>query len=113
MAGAAGGQPGGHSPLSPLCLLLLLLRLRFRLGLGLCSSGGSGGPLADQLLSQVWRLDCAAGTAHHVAGTGNTGPSGDDGPAKDADLTGPKGIALGDNEVFVVDTVRCLPLPRR
>ena len=46
---------------------------------------------------------------------GIEGPSGDHGPAKDADLTGPKGIALGDNEVFVVDTVRCLdlPLPRR
>lgn len=44
---------------------------------------------------QIWRLDCAGGTAHHVAGTGEQGPAGDGGPAKDAKLTGPKGIALG------------------
>lgn len=54
--------------------------------------------------NQVWRLDMKHGTAHHVAGSGKQGPAGDGGPAKDAELTGPKGIALGENEVFVVDT---------
>eukprot|EP01046_Picozoa_sp_COSAG06_P037848 COSAG06_NODE_4312_length_4371_cov_63.064139_6_plen_44_part_00 len=27
------------------------------------------------VLYQVWRLDCAAGTAHHVAGTGTENTS--------------------------------------
>lgn len=47
---------------------------------------------------QIWRLDCDSGTAHHVAGTGEQGPAGDGGPAKDAKLTGPKGIALGKDQ---------------
>jgi hypothetical protein len=46
---------------------------------------------------QIWRLDCTNSTAHLVAGTGEQGPSGDGGPAKEAKLTGPKGIGLGED----------------
>jgi streptogramin lyase len=55
--------------------------------------------------NRVFRLDLKAGTIHHVAGTGRTGFSGNGGPAKDATLSGPKGIAVGpDGNVYLADT---------
>ncbi|MCC7374689.1 MAG: hypothetical protein IT581_08530 [Verrucomicrobiales bacterium] len=55
--------------------------------------------------NQVFRIDPKAGTIHHVAGTGQKGHTGDGGPAKDATLSGPKGIAVArDGSVFLVDT---------
>lgn len=53
----------------------------------------------------VWRMDLTRGTLHHVAGTGQRGFAGDGGPAKTAQLDGPKGIALGpDRCLYVADT---------
>jgi streptogramin lyase len=53
----------------------------------------------------IYRLDLAQGTVHRVAGTGKKGFSGDGGPAKDAELNGPKGIAVApDGNVFIADT---------
>ena len=47
--------------------------------------------------NRVLKLLVGAGTVHSVAGTGETGPTGDGGPALLAKLTGPKGIALLNN----------------
>lgn len=53
----------------------------------------------------VHRIDLGRGTIHPVAGTGQKGFTGDGGPARDATLNGPKGIAIGPKgDVFVVDT---------
>lgn len=53
----------------------------------------------------VYRLDIVAGTVHHEAGTGKTGFTGNGGPAKEATLSGPKGLSLGpDGNVYLADT---------
>lgn len=53
----------------------------------------------------IYRLDLAAGTIHHLAGTGRQGYSGDGGPARQALLAGPKGVALGPGgDLYFADT---------
>ncbi len=53
----------------------------------------------------VYRLDLAAGTMHHLAGNGQKGYTGDGGNAREAALSGPKGIALAPNgDVYLADT---------
>jgi sugar lactone lactonase YvrE len=53
----------------------------------------------------VYRIDMKAQTIHHVAGTGKQGFTGNGGLAKDATLSGPKGIAVGPNgDVYLADT---------
>ncbi len=55
--------------------------------------------------NQVFKLDLAAGTIHHVAGTGAKGFTGNAGPAREATLSGPKGIAVApDGNVYLADT---------
>lgn len=56
--------------------------------------------------NQVFKLDLAKGTIHHIAGTGKKGFTGNGGPAKEATLSGPKGIALSNDgsKVYLVDT---------
>ena len=55
--------------------------------------------------NQVFKLDLAAGTIHHVAGTGAKGFTGNGGPAKEATLSGPKGISVApDGKVYLADT---------
>lgn len=55
--------------------------------------------------NQVFRLDPVAGTIRHMAGTGAKGFSGNGGPAREATLSGPKGLAVGpDGRVFLADT---------
>ena len=55
--------------------------------------------------NQVWRLESKTGLARHVAGTGRPGNTGNGGPAKQATLSGPKGIAVARNgDVYLVDT---------
>ena len=53
----------------------------------------------------VFRLDTRAGRIYHIAGTGETGYSGDGGPAKEARLAGPKGVAWApDGSLYLADT---------
>ena len=53
----------------------------------------------------VYRVDMRSGTLHHLGGTGEQGYTGDSGPAKQAKLSGPKGIAVGpDGGVYLADT---------
>lgn len=55
--------------------------------------------------NQVFKLDLAAGVIHLVAGTGQSGFTGNGGPARDATLSGPKGIALdAAGNAWLVDT---------
>lgn len=66
----------------------------------------------------VYKLDLAAGTIHHVAGTGKQGFTGNGGPAKAATLSGPKGLSIGpDGNVYLADTeshsVRMIDLKKR
>jgi streptogramin lyase len=59
--------------------------------------------LATREGNQVFRLE--QGRIHHVAGTGKKGFTGNGGPAREATLSGPKGIAVGpDGDVYLVDT---------
>jgi hypothetical protein len=44
----------------------------------------------------------AAGVISRVAGTGTAGNSGDDGPATDAQLNGPIGVAVTASSPFVI-----------
>lgn len=61
--------------------------------------------LATREGNQVFRFDLSAGVIHHVAGTGKKGFTGNDGPARLATLSGPKGIAVAPNgDVYLADT---------
>jgi streptogramin lyase len=55
--------------------------------------------------NQVFKFDLKAGKIHHIAGNGKKGFTGHGGPAKDATLSGPKGIAVApDGNVYLADT---------
>src|SRR5262249_2362425 len=42
---------------------------------------------------------------YHIAGTGAVGYTGDGGPAREATLSGPKGVAYAaDNSLYIADT---------
>jgi streptogramin lyase len=50
--------------------------------------------LATREGNQVFKFDLKAGLIHHIAGTGKSGFTGHGGPAKEATLSGPKGITI-------------------
>ena len=54
----------------------------------------------------VFQLDLRAGRLERIAGTGETGFTGDGGPALAATFNGPKGIAYSgsDHSLYIVDT---------
>ena len=53
----------------------------------------------------VYKLDLKAGTLHHVAGNGQKGFTGHGGAARQATLSGPKGLSIGpDGNVYLADT---------
>jgi sugar lactone lactonase YvrE len=54
----------------------------------------------------VFRMDLARGSLERIAGTGETGFTGDGGPALAATFSGPKGIAYSaaDHALYIVDT---------
>ena len=61
--------------------------------------------LATREGNQVFKFDLKAGRIQHVAGTGKSGFSGNGGPARLADLKGPKGIAVDSKgNVWLADT---------
>ena len=50
-------------------------------------------------------MDLKTQTLHHIAGTGKSGYSGDGGPAKQAALSGPKGVSIASNgDIYFADT---------
>ena len=55
--------------------------------------------------NQVLKFDLKAGKIHLVAGTGKNGFTGNGGPAKEATLSGPKGIAIDkEGNAWLADT---------
>lgn len=61
--------------------------------------------LATREGNQVFKLDLQAGRITHIAGTGKKGFTGHGGPAREATLSGPKGIALdAEGNVWLADT---------
>jgi len=52
----------------------------------------------------IIRIDAKTQTLHRVAGTGKAGCSGDGGPAVDATLGGPKGLAYDGENLYLADT---------
>jgi DNA-binding beta-propeller fold protein YncE len=52
----------------------------------------------------IYRINTTTATIHHVAGTGEQGYAGDDGPARVAKLAGPKGLACFRDLLYVADT---------
>ena len=53
----------------------------------------------------LYRIDLQKRSLHHLAGNGRSGYSGDGGPARDAALSGPKGVAIAANgDVYFADT---------
>ena len=56
--------------------------------------------------NQVFKLDLKKGTIHHMAGTGQKGFTGNGGPAKEATLSGPKGVSISRDgkRVYLADT---------
>jgi streptogramin lyase len=60
--------------------------------------------LATREGNQVFQFDLKAGKIHHIAGTGKSGFTGNGGPAKEATLSGPKGIAIdAEGNVWLAD----------
>jgi RHS repeat-associated protein len=59
---------------------------------------------SESIYNQVWKR-CTDGSVVLVAGTGVDGYSGDGGPATQATLSGPEGLALGpDGSLYIADT---------
>jgi sugar lactone lactonase YvrE len=53
----------------------------------------------------ILRIDSATQTFRRIAGTGEQGYAGDGGPALQAKLGGPKGLALSaDRQLYIADT---------
>ncbi len=64
----------------------------------------------------IYRIAPKTRTLHHLAGTGEQGYSGDGGPARQARLAGPKGLALSGRTLYLADTenhaIRSIDLDR-
>jgi sugar lactone lactonase YvrE len=64
----------------------------------------------------IYRIAPTTRTLHHLAGTGEQGYSGDGGPARQATLAGPKGLALSGRTLYLADTenhaIRSIDLER-
>ncbi len=71
---------------------------------GVAAGPGNSVLIADYVNNRIRRID-AAGTITTIAGTGSTGYSGDNGPAINAKLSLPLGVAAGpNNSVLIADT---------
>ena len=76
--------------------------------LGVAATADGGFLIADTGNSEVRKVSAAglaSGVITRVAGTGTPGNSGDDGPAIDAELEGPLGVAVtADGGLLITDT---------
>lgn len=53
----------------------------------------------------IYRIDLQKQSLHHLAGTGKSGYTGDGGPGKNAQLSGPKGVSLSSSgDLYFADT---------
>ncbi len=53
----------------------------------------------------IYKIDPAKKVITHIAGTGEKGYTGDGGPAKEAKLSGPKGVSISpDGGLYIADT---------
>lgn len=60
--------------------------------------------LATREGNQVFKIDLKSETIHHIAGTGKSGFTGHGGPAKEATLSGPKGISVdAEGNIWLAD----------
>ncbi len=77
-------------------------RLRFPSALAVDDAGNIY--IADTYNHRVRRLDIISGIITTVAGNGQDGFGGDDGPATDASLSEPSGIAIDSNgDIYIAD----------
>ena len=61
--------------------------------------------LALRDANSLYRVDLKERLLHHVAGTGKSGFGGNGGPASEAQLAGPKGLAISaSGKVYIADT---------
>lgn len=61
--------------------------------------------IADQSNNRVRKVDLTTGIMTTVAGTGETGYTGDGMPATEAGVSGPSGLTLGpDGDLYIADT---------
>lgn len=61
--------------------------------------------LALRDANSLYRVDLKERVLHHVAGTGKSGFAGNGGPAREAQLAGPKGLAISaSGRVYIADT---------
>ena len=90
---------GGAAPVTPAPGLALTLGSVS----GVVADAGGNVYLASSDLNAVFRLD-SSGVLTRVAGNSRTGYSGDGGPATNARITSPKGLALDTaGNLFVAD----------
>ena len=65
----------------------------------------------------IYRVDADTLTAHHIAGTGEPGYSGDGGDSRAAKLGGPKGLSWARDTLYIADTenhvIRAIDLKTR
>jgi streptogramin lyase len=96
---AGTGQPGGTPDNAPIAETAL----RGPRSIAFDRDGNLW--LATREGNQVFKLDLKAGVIRHLAGTGKSGFSGNGGPAREATLSGPKGIAIDQaGNVWLADT---------
>ena len=73
---------------------------------GLALDAASNLFIADDRQNVIRRVDAATGTITTVAGIGTSGPGGDGGPATQAGLSGPTGIAFDSaGNLYIADSI--------
>ena len=79
---------------------------KLRYPIGVAVDGAGNVYIADVLNSRVRKVDASTGTISTIAGTGRFGYSGDGGPATEAMLAHPQGVAVDTSgDVYIADTL--------